>query len=198
MSLRCPGTVCEQICASYAHLSVAHILQQRSLYNKYGMLQKKYDAYRSGEELMRSLDDDEWKTAYEEKIPDGICRYCGSRKPLTREHLIPKDKGGSSLSHNSIPACQSCNSSKSSKDLWVWLKEKEKLPSILLWRRYLLLVARYCEVEGYMKRLFPADVPEEMPFELGLLPLNDVPHELIKPFSCSDRPASSVGVADHD
>ena len=142
----------------------------------------------------------QWKNQYEDKAPQDCCWYCGSRKPpISQDHMIPRRKGGFGLYHNSIPACQSCNSSKSSKDLWVWLKENERLPSILLWRRYLLLLVRHCNVEGHMGKPFPvpADFPE-IPFELGLLPLNDVPHELIKPFSCSDRPASLAGVADSD
>lgn len=40
------------------------------------------------------------------------CAYCGLRKKLTRDHVIPISKGGSNTVDNIVPACISCNCSK--------------------------------------------------------------------------------------
>jgi len=41
------------------------------------------------------------------------CAYCGKKKPLTQDHIIPAAHGGGYTIQNIIPACQSCNSQKS-------------------------------------------------------------------------------------
>lgn len=43
---------------------------------------------------------------------DARCAYCGERKPLTRDHVIPLIEGGSDDIANIVPACLSCNSRK--------------------------------------------------------------------------------------
>lgn len=44
------------------------------------------------------------------------CAYCGKRRPLTMDHVIPLSKGGSNTASNVVPACRSCNSSKCDRD----------------------------------------------------------------------------------
>ncbi len=44
----------------------------------------------------------------------GCCFYCGERKPLTIEHLIPLARGGRDCIGNYCLVCKSCNSSKNS------------------------------------------------------------------------------------
>jgi 5-methylcytosine-specific restriction endonuclease McrA len=41
------------------------------------------------------------------------CVYCGEKKPLTQDHIIPLSKGGNHMKENVIPACRSCNAKKS-------------------------------------------------------------------------------------
>ena len=48
---------------------------------------------------------------------DFCCQYCGSRGPLTFDHLIPKSKGGETCWENVVTACISCNLKKGSKDI---------------------------------------------------------------------------------
>jgi 5-methylcytosine-specific restriction endonuclease McrA len=43
------------------------------------------------------------------------CVYCGEKKPLTRDHLIPLSKEGSFVKENVVPACHSCNAKKGTK-----------------------------------------------------------------------------------
>lgn len=43
---------------------------------------------------------------------DHKCAYCGMKKSLTVDHVIPLSKGGRHDKDNIVPACINCNSSK--------------------------------------------------------------------------------------
>lgn len=45
----------------------------------------------------------------------GECQYCGSRKNLTIDHVVPKSKGGKTNWINLVTACNRCNISKGDK-----------------------------------------------------------------------------------
>lgn len=45
----------------------------------------------------------------------GECQYCGSRKNLTIDHVIPKSKGGKTSWTNLVTACNRCNVNKGDK-----------------------------------------------------------------------------------
>lgn len=60
--------------------------------------------------LRADLTEDQWqliKASYGHR-----CAYCGEKKPLTQDHVVPVSKGGHHTASNIVPACQSCNSSK--------------------------------------------------------------------------------------
>ena len=40
------------------------------------------------------------------------CQYCGTKKDLTIDHIIPKSKGGRSTWTNLVTACKRCNTKK--------------------------------------------------------------------------------------
>lgn len=44
-----------------------------------------------------------------------ICLWCGQRKPLTVDHVVPLSKGGTNWISNIQPLCKSCNSKKNNK-----------------------------------------------------------------------------------
>lgn len=71
----------------------------------------------------------EWIKEHEK--PDE-CIYCGSKKDLTVEHILPRCCGGPDISDNAIRVCKMCNSSKGGKRLyeWVGLKHKDEVPRI--------------------------------------------------------------------
>lgn len=48
------------------------------------------------------------------------CAYCGERKPLTTEHVVPLSRGGRHSTGNIVPACFSCNSSKRDRFITEW------------------------------------------------------------------------------
>lgn len=43
------------------------------------------------------------------------CQYCGSKKNLTLDHVIPRSKGGNHVWDNVVTACGTCNSKKSDR-----------------------------------------------------------------------------------
>ena len=45
----------------------------------------------------------------------GECQYCGSRKNLTIDHVVPKSKGGKTNWTNLVTACNRCNITKGDK-----------------------------------------------------------------------------------
>lgn len=40
------------------------------------------------------------------------CQYCGTRKELTLDHVIPSSKGGTHTWNNLVTACKRCNAKK--------------------------------------------------------------------------------------
>lgn len=60
--------------------------------------------------LPNTLTEKQWeaiKAKYKYK-----CAYCGKKRKLTMDHVIPVAKGGGLTKNNIVPSCQSCNSRK--------------------------------------------------------------------------------------
>ena len=49
------------------------------------------------------------------KRDDFECQYCGSKKSLTIDHVIPRSKGGKDTWQNLVACCTSCNIRKGNK-----------------------------------------------------------------------------------
>ena len=61
------------------------------------------------------------------------CQYCGARKNLTFDHLLPKSKGGLTNWENVITACSTCNVQKGGKlykDCELILAQKPFKPTV--------------------------------------------------------------------
>jgi 5-methylcytosine-specific restriction endonuclease McrA len=54
----------------------------------------------------------------------GGCAYCGSEAPLQRDCVLPLSRGGRYTLMNIVPACRSCNASKSNEEVTLWLRRK--------------------------------------------------------------------------
>lgn len=53
------------------------------------------------------------------------CAYCGrSDCDLTVDHVQAVNKGGTNFIFNLVPACEHCNKSKCSRDVWEWYREQ--------------------------------------------------------------------------
>ncbi len=63
------------------------------------------------------------------------CQYCGSKKDLTLDHLIPRSKGGKSSWKNLVTACKRCNARKGDRkpeEVGLGLRTKPSKPSYFL------------------------------------------------------------------
>lgn len=54
----------------------------------------------------------------------GKCFYCGEKKRLSMDHVVPVSRGGSHGAGNIVPACVSCNASKNSSFVVEWRMRK--------------------------------------------------------------------------
>jgi hypothetical protein len=54
------------------------------------------------------------------------CVFCGARDNLQVDHLVPRSRGGSDSSDNSVWSCKPCNVSRGDKGVFQWLGLKKK------------------------------------------------------------------------
>ncbi|WP_159791978.1 HNH endonuclease [Puerhibacterium puerhi] len=58
------------------------------------------------------------------------CVWCGRAfaplVPPTRDHLVPRARGGPSWLENEVPACRRCNSERGHRGVVEWLEECER------------------------------------------------------------------------
>jgi 5-methylcytosine-specific restriction endonuclease McrA len=52
------------------------------------------------------------------------CAYCGRKRKLTQDHIVPVIKGGGYTIDNIVPACLSCNVSKRDNDMSEWYRRQ--------------------------------------------------------------------------
>lgn len=163
-------TVREAIAWTYANLGMADaaLKEQAITYTRvhYMIRSRLYKGLVTQKMSMRSLYDDE---RLKMTLPQ-VCCYCGCATDLSLDHLIPRIKGGTDEGDNLVWACRSCNSSKGGKDMLEWMWEKDKFPPVLLLRRYMKLVARYCDRMGCMDLPLEKSTQMDLPFNLGKLP----------------------------
>ena len=163
-------TVKEQIAWSYANLARADaalkggVTEYRRVHHI--VRSKLYQGLISGKMSIRSLYHDE---RLKMTLPQA-CYYCGSKQNLAVDHLMPRIKDGPDEADNLIWACRRCNSSKQGRDMLAWMHSKAVSPPILLLRRYLKIVARYCEQHEYMDAELAQIADVDLPFDLFLLP----------------------------
>lgn len=70
----------------------------------------------------------DWKRAMART--GGCCFYCGERKRLTVDHVLPLSQGGAHSVGNIVPACMSCNCSKRERTVMEW-RMRSKRPRLL-------------------------------------------------------------------
>ncbi len=93
-------------------------------------------------------------------LGQAACAYCGKwHEKLTLDHIIPKSKGGPHYARfNIIPACFSCNSSKSNLPIFewwrpmeFWTEERERI--LLAWVYANSFVSAHTSASDYEKWL---------------------------------------------
>ncbi len=51
------------------------------------------------------------------------CIYCGNPSESI-DHVLPRSRGGLSVTENCVPACLSCNGHKSNTDAFEWYRQQ--------------------------------------------------------------------------
>lgn len=108
----------------------AKIISESAGYGKrqFGFVMNRFKKLTSGEI--------NWSTSIREYVKErekkNVCIYCGKKKDLTLEHILPRSRGGLDIADNAVFVCKSCNSSKGDKRLyeWVGLENRYKVPRI--------------------------------------------------------------------
>ena len=73
----------------------------------------------------------------------GQCAYCGDlEKALQKDCVQPLSRGGRYTLENDVPACGSCNASKSNDEVTSWLRRKklDERAFLLRYREVVLLL----------------------------------------------------------
>ncbi len=82
---------------------------------------------------------DEWLALLEAW---GGCAYCGvSTTALQKDCVLPISRGGRYTVENVVPACRSCNASKSNDEVTGWLRRKRLDERAFLLRHVEILTA---------------------------------------------------------
>ena len=122
-----------------AHTAVERNQKKYGTFN-YVIRAKLFKGLKDGTMNIRSIFDDE-----KIKLKLGMfCNYCGSDFSLALDHVLPQKLGGEDDGDNLIYACRSCNSSKGKKDLLEWMNDTDNFLPLMVIRRYLKLVYKYC------------------------------------------------------
>ena len=103
------------------------------------------------------------------------CAYCGKwNERLTLDHIVPKSKGGPHYAKwNTIPACLSCNSSKSNLPLFEWWRPQrfwtqEREQTLMAWIHAHSFVSAHTDIGSW---------EEWMEQNQRVLPVHESPKE---------------------
>ena len=72
------------------------------------------------EDLCPKLRNRRWRKSLHE-FTGNSCIYCGKTSESI-DHVLPRSRGGLSITENCVPACLSCNGSKIDKDAFEWYR----------------------------------------------------------------------------
>ena len=74
------------------------------------------------EDLCPKLRDRTWRKSLHE-FTGKRCIYCGENSESI-DHVLPRSKGGLSVTENCVPACLSCNGSKTDNNAFEWYRKQ--------------------------------------------------------------------------
>jgi hypothetical protein len=74
------------------------------------------------EDLCPKLRNRRWRKSVHEFTANS-CIYCGKNSESI-DHVIPRSRGGLSTTDNCVPACLSCNGSKTDNDAFEWYRKQ--------------------------------------------------------------------------
>ena len=74
------------------------------------------------EDLCPKLRNRKWRKSLHE-FTCNSCIYCGKNSESI-DHVLPRSRGGLSTTDNCVPACLSCNGSKTDNDAFEWYRKQ--------------------------------------------------------------------------
>ena len=74
------------------------------------------------EDLCPKLRNRRWRQSLHE-FTGNRCIYCG-KSSESIDHVLPRSRGGLSNTENCVPACLSCNGSKTDNDAFEWYRKQ--------------------------------------------------------------------------
>ena len=74
------------------------------------------------EDLCPKLRNRRWRKSLHESTGNS-CIYCG-KSSESIDHVLPRSRGGLSITENCVPACLSCNGSKTDNDAFEWYRKQ--------------------------------------------------------------------------
>ena len=74
------------------------------------------------EDLCPKLRNRRWRKSLHE-FTCNSCIYCGKTSESI-DHVLPRSRGGLSITENCVPACLSCNGSKTDNDAFEWYRKQ--------------------------------------------------------------------------
>ena len=74
------------------------------------------------EDLCPKLRDRRWRKSLHD-FTTKTCIYCGKTSESI-DHVIPRSKGGLTITENCVPACLSCNGSKTDNNAFEWYRRQ--------------------------------------------------------------------------
>ena len=134
---------------SYAWLIATRIAQDNTMPRQKGrnhLASPLFYRLRSGEISITSLERD----MFQAMMAQPACLHCGAKDRLTRDHLIPRSRGGDADAENIVTCCASCNSARGNMDLMLWYRGQRRFPCLVLMRQYLKICHKYAGVMGLL------------------------------------------------
>ena len=74
------------------------------------------------EDLCPKLRNRRWRKSLHE-FTSNSCIYCGKTSESI-DHVLPRSRGGLSITANCVPACLSCNGNKTDNDAFEWYRKQ--------------------------------------------------------------------------
>ncbi len=74
------------------------------------------------EDLCPKLSDRRWRRSIH-SFTEKQCIYCGKTSESI-DHVLPRSKGGLSITKNCVPSCLSCNGDKSDLEVFTWYRKQ--------------------------------------------------------------------------
>tara|TARA_B100000700_G_C14918577_1_gene795921 strand:- start:264 stop:659 length:396 start_codon:yes stop_codon:yes gene_type:complete len=74
------------------------------------------------EDFCPKLRDRQWRQSLH-SFTAKSCIYCGETSESI-DHILPRSRGGLSITENCVPACLACNGNKSDQEIFEWYRRK--------------------------------------------------------------------------